>query len=711
MSVLLLVAVMLGGAGSWQSFTNTNFINDIARQGDRLALATNGGVVVLDQERLVVEQTVVNTDGLPANRCLAIALDDSGNVWVATDGGGLGVVSFDGEFVGSYRPNDMPARLFDLAWDGERLLAATEAGLYVMETRGTLLDFDDDDIRQFSVARYPGVMSDRVLSVFVGERYGVGTNVGVAFVDRGFQDWQTFRRPHGDSVKAIAEWGGELLVGTERGVAVLEDSTFTPVFQFAAPHAVYEIDVAWPELYVATDTGLFRACSLRSGEYQRVLGSDVRTVLVGDRIWAGLGAYELSGQGLRYSQTGQSWSSLAFACVASAYVSDVAFDEESGRAYLIHYTSNRAVTKVNVETGVVASFAGRRGLAIQAQCDSEGRAWFAHFAATGGLTAYNPATDSWIELKWGNESGWNIIDAFGIDERDNTKWVYNAQGLVVAIDSAGEQQVFEIPGLVPPPGGGYDFAFDKRGRAWLGLTVGLVEIDYGGTLHDPSDDRYAVRTAGLPSNEIRSVATGLDGFVWVATPQGAAKWDGTRFRVYDDDNSGILSDNIYRVRVDASGRVWLLCDIGLSVFDPVSERWSNYTPYNSGLIANHEGITGFYTSLEIDRRRGVCAIGTQRGLSLFRFGSDSAAVSGASIKVYPNPCVLGTHTRIVIDSLPESARVEVRALTGRPVAELEVDEGLHRAVWEPGGVAGGLYLVVVIGPGGRRVERVAVVRD
>jgi hypothetical protein len=604
----------------------------------------------------------------------------------------------------------MPTRLSDLAWDGERLLVGSDAGLYVVNTNGTLLDFDDDIIDRYSVARYPEMLSDRVLSVYAGQGYGVGTNVGLTLVDRDFREWSAFRRPHGDSVKAIALRGQELLVGTELGVAVLRDSSFTPVFQFAEPHGVYQIGAAWPDVYVATDTGLFRACSLQSFQFQQVLAGDVRTVLVGDRVWAGLGGNELSGHGLRYSQTGQSWSAFWMSCIASALVSDVAFDEESGLLYLAHYSSTRNVSEVDHGTESVRTFAGKRGLAIQAECDSRGNVWYSHFAATGGLTVYYAEADSWVEVRWGDESGWNIIDAFGIDRLD-TKWVFNAQGLIVAIDSIGEEQVFDIPGLVPPPGGGYDFAFDDQGRAWLGLTVGLVEIDYGGTLHDPADDRYGIRTSGLPSTEVRSVATDMGGLVWGATPQGAASWDGARFRVYNEDNSGILSDNVYRVRVDASGRVWMLTDNGLSVFDPVSDRWTNYTPFNSGMLANHEGITGFYTSLDVDRERGFCAIGTQRGLSLFRFGSDSVPPSGPSICVYPNPCVLGVHPRVVVDSLPESAEVEIRTLTGHIVASLEVDEGLHRAVWEPAGMAGGLYLIVVRGPMGRRVERVAVVRD
>ncbi|MBM3315318.1 T9SS type A sorting domain-containing protein, partial [candidate division WOR-3 bacterium] len=229
------------------------------------------------------------------------------------------------------------------------------------------------------------------------------------------------------------------------------------------------------------------------------------------------------------------------------------------------------------------------------------------------------------------------------------------------------------------------------------------------TLHDDSDDHYEIITSGLPSTEVRSVAADRNGRVWVATPQGAAAWSEDGVRVYSVQNSGLLSNNVYRVRVDASSRVWFLCDIGLSVFDQISGRWSNHTAQNSGMIANDQSLTNFYSALEIDDEHGVAAIGTQRGLSLFEFGVAPDTSGRPGVKVFPNPCVLGANEWVVVSELPEQASVEIRSLAGRTVAQLEVDQGMRRAVWRPGSVAGGIYLVKVDCPKGTRIERVAVV--
>jgi hypothetical protein len=269
--------------------------------------------------------------------------------------------------------------------------------------------------------------------------------------------------------------------------------------------------------------------------------------------------------------------------------------------------------------------------------------------------------------------------------------------------------VFEVAGLTPPPGGLYEIAFDSRSRVWLGLTVGLVMIDYAGTLHDRSDDSDTILVSGLPSAEVRSVAVDGQDNVWVATSHGAAVWDGSSFQVFSTTNSGILADNVYRVRVDASDRVWLLTEFGLSIYDQVARNWTSFTPQNSGLIANTQGIVGFYSAMALSNEFGLGLIGTQRGLSIYNYSVPPESTAG-HLRVYPNPCILGVHSGVVIDGLPyDATKVQVRTLAGRQVAELQVETARHQAVWRPRDQSSGLYLLVVSTPRGVCVERVAVV--
>jgi hypothetical protein len=198
--------------------------------------------------------------------------------------------------------------------------------------------------------------------------------------------------------------------------------------------------------------------------------------------------------------------------------------------------------------------------------------------------------------------------------------------------------------------------------------------------------------------------------VWVATPQGAAYWNGSEFRVFTTGNSGLLSNNVYRVRVDASDRVWLLTDAGLSILDQITSRWTGYTPQNSGLIANPQGIAGFYSSMDVNDVVGRALLGTRQGLSVFDF-AESTGSSAEMLRVYPNPCITGIHEGVIVDSLPDDAvGAEVRTIDGRLVASLRIETARHRAVWRPSGEASGLYLFIVRTPRGVRVERFALVR-
>jgi ligand-binding sensor domain-containing protein len=705
MAGLLIVLLAAGSAGDWQAYTNTNFVRDMVGTDSVLYLASNGGVVVLDiVPGPVLRRTFVNTDGLPTNRCLCIGQDGAGNLWVGTDGGGLAVIEPDSGQVWQYRPNDLALRIRTLTWDGTRLLCGSDQGLYVIETRGTPLDFEDDSIVRFTTVRVPELLSDQILSVAALDEYWVGTNRGVVAVDRGFATWTPYRRPFGDSVRAVAMWHDSLLLATERGLAIRESVGFRPVVVFSQPTEVYELAVSGPRIYLATQAGLYEGDGADSSRFSVILNEDARALHFADALWVGCGGDELYGSGLRYAFSGQSWNSYYNNCIWSAAISDCAI-RSTGDIYLCHYGSGISWVNPEGQVSVMWSVLPRP---VQVRVDSKGRIWLAHFAGDGGLAVYDPSDGTWQKVQWGALSSWNIIDAFGLDQYD-TKWVFNGGGTVVAVDSAYQQTVFEVAGLPPPPGGLYEIAFDSRSRVWMGSLVGLVMIDYGGTLHDRSDDTDTVLSSGLPSAEVRSVAVDGQDNVWAATPGGAAMWNGSSFQVFTTANSGILANNIYRVRVDASDRVWLLTEAGLSIYDQVARNWTSFTPQNSGLIANTQGFVGFYSALALSNELGLGLVGTQRGLSVYNY-SVAPESTADHLRVYPNPCILGVHSGVVIDGLPyDATSVGVRTLDGRLVAELRVETARHQAVWRPQNKASGLYLLVVNTPRGVRVERVALV--
>lgn len=65
---------------------------------------------------------------------------------------------------------------------------------------------------------------------------------------------------------------------------------------------------------------------------------------------------------------------------------------------------------------------------------------------------------------------------------------------------------------------------------------------------------------GLPSLEVISIAQTPDGFLWIGTSDGLAKFDGHKFTVYryQHDNPNSLADNwVIRLYVDRKGNLWI----------------------------------------------------------------------------------------------------------------------------------------------------------
>jgi len=77
---------------------------------------------------------------------------------------------------------------------------------------------------------------------------------------------------------------------------------------------------------------------------------------------------------------------------------------------------------------------------------------------------------------------------------------------------------------------------------------------------------------GLPQNSVNAVAQTPDGYLWVATFGGLARFDGVRFRIFDAGSEPALpSSRITALLVDRGGALWIGTeDAGVSTFDGVS---------------------------------------------------------------------------------------------------------------------------------------------
>ncbi len=73
---------------------------------------------------------------------------------------------------------------------------------------------------------------------------------------------------------------------------------------------------------------------------------------------------------------------------------------------------------------------------------------------------------------------------------------------------------------------------------------------------------------GLPQSTVQALARTPDGYLWMGTQEGLARFDGARFTVFEPGNeSAIPNKNITALHVDKTGALWIGTRSGLAIFE------------------------------------------------------------------------------------------------------------------------------------------------
>lgn len=103
-------------------------------------------------------------------------------------------------------------------------------------------------------------------------------------------------------------------------------------------------------------------------------------------------------------------------------------------------------------------------------------------------------------------------------------------------------------------------------KALIGLLLWLgVVAQAAASLPETPRFRPVGALEGLPSSEILGMARDQDGFLWIATGDGLARYDGMSMQVWQHDPAvpDSLGDNfVQAVHVDASNQVWVSTELG-----------------------------------------------------------------------------------------------------------------------------------------------------
>jgi hypothetical protein len=118
-----------------------------------------------------------------------------------------------------------------------------------------------------------------------------------------------------------------------------------------------------------------------------------------------------------------------------------------------------------------------------------------------------------------------------------------------------------------------DFAFDEAGNVWVGQTDSVFQFDGSSWVEYTSREEaielnFATIMTSINKEWINSSYSSLwivekPAGLWIKNNfQDIRFYDGQNWTIYTTENSGLSSENVRGIAVDAQGNVWIACDAG-----------------------------------------------------------------------------------------------------------------------------------------------------
>jgi len=139
----------------------------------------------------------------------------------------------------------------------------------------------------------------------------------------------------------------------------------------------------------------------------------------------------------------------------------------------------------------------------------------------------------------------------------------------------------------------------KTTQAWraLALAAALWPAGLAASVVDVSDEflyqQYRSED-GLPQNSITAITQSPDGYLWLGTFNGLARFDGVRFVVFDGENSpGLPGNRIVSAECDRRGVLWVATEFG------------ELAALEAGVFTNLSAAAGRINGVCLDEARDV----------------------------------------------------------------------------------------------------------
>lgn len=527
-----------------------NFISAIAQDGQgRIWVATRKTGLNLfnpkTQRFTRFLHQASDPNSLSGNEINKMISDRQGRIWITTQNSGLN--RYDpgqGGFVTyQHDPNDSNSlssnELYGLYADSaDNLWVGSDTGL-------NRLNLENGEYKRYLHKKDdPTSINDNLVWTItedVDNNIWVGTDNGLSRLDSKTDRFLRLYSNNHDSsslshniiLTSFRDSNDVLWFGTAGGVNKLDLTTWQFGHYKSTPQSLSHNMVMSiyqdPEqnLWIGTDGGGLNRLDGKTGEYTTIKHNALDPTSIGnDRIWS-----------IEPAKDGQLWLGVFGKGVER-------FDPVSGTV------TKRFSTDKNDEKTVSGDFV------YKVYVDRQEQLWIG--SGEGGVSRYNK------------------------DTNDFTRFSYDPNNP----NSLSSNQVFGIHQ-------------DRTGRYWIATDSGLDSF-FGKTNHFVHYRKDKHNSRSISRNFVISILESLDGTLWFGTVGGGLNKynaDSDDFTVYSI-KQGLPNEVVYGILEDDQGYLWLSTNKGIARFDPKLETFRNFDKFD-GLQSNefngnayHKGVTG-----------------------------------------------------------------------------------------------------------------------
>jgi len=600
---------------------SNDFVYDVGEDGDgNLWIATNGGGLArMDRKTQHFESfrhDAENPNSVSGNVIRTLLIDAEGIIWLGTRG--TGVDRFD--------PKERQFTHYQLGTDGQQEQGANDIYALYMDSSSALwvgsdkglsrLDPDSGDIVTYlndpdnaaslSDDRIRSILEDSSGQLWVGT-YGGGLNrfdKNTGGFDRFRNDADNPSSISDDRVAALYEDSDKRLwVGTSRGLNLMDRDR--GVFSY--------------HTHDQSDSGS--------------IGGDSITSLYQDRggmLWVGTLSQGVSKWNPRTWSYGLE-DTRQLTSNGESQPAVIAFAEDSAGTLWVGTfgdglnAMNRddgSVTKYRNDPSSPISISDDRVMSLM--IDGQGSLWVG--TMTGGINLLNPQKGT-NEIFRHDAADPQSLSADGImaifQDSKGLVWVGTFGGGISRFDPAtGSFTRFQADSSNPNALSSNrvtSFAEDTSGKMWVGTDAGGLNLfdpktgDFHQFRYNPDDP------TGLAADTVYSLNVDANGSVWVGTRGGGldkvigdvSNPAGIRFSNLSQ-RDGLANDVIYGIEIDNTGELWLSTNYGISRFDPESGEIRNIHR-GDGLQSEEFNFGAHYKSAD-----GELFFGGSNGFNAFR---------------------------------------------------------------------------------------------